>query len=154
MDKELEEETLRAMIELRPTRAQMAFVFHVASKKRRASLAKGVPWEEWTRASTIKERQPAVVGLEPAPVEAGLQDGGEGHGVQTKVGFHGKTHPTAYGHVKKERPKLHDRRKGVFEGNEEITVQELKNLWNRMRPRRWNTVLQHEKKCDIEVCLT
>ena len=83
--------------------------------KRRASLAKGVPWEEWTRASTIKERQPAVVGLEPAaPVEAGLQDGGESHGVQTKAGFHGKTHPTAYGHVKKERPKLRGRRKGFL----------------------------------------
>ena len=77
--------------------------------KHRASQAKGVPWEEWTRASTIKERQPAVVGLEPAaPVEAGLQDG------ETKTGFHGKTHPTAYGHVKKERPKLRGRRKGFL----------------------------------------
>ena len=39
-----------------------------------------------------------------------------------------------------------------FEGNEEITVQEQKNWWNRIRPRRWNTVLQESYRCDIEGC--
>ena len=37
-----------------------------------------------------------------------------------------------------------------FEDNGESTVQELKNLWNRIRPRRWNTVLQEREEKEKE----
>ena len=40
----------------------------------------------------------------------------------------------------------------VFEGNEEITVQEVKNLWNRIRPRKWNAVWQEAYRYDIKSC--
>ena len=44
------------------------------------------------------------------------------------------------------------RKKGEFEGIEENTAQEPRNLWNRIRPRRWNAILQEACKCDAETC--
>ena len=44
------------------------------------------------------------------------------------------------------------RKKGEFEVIEENTALEPKKLWNRIRPRTWNAVLQEAFKCDVETC--
>ena len=72
-------------------------------------LAKGLPLEVRSKVRLV-----VVAGLEPATeVKAGLQDGGESHGGQTKIGRHGKTHPTADGRVNEELKKVLGRRKGI-----------------------------------------
>ena len=63
-----------------------------------------------------------------------------------------ETHTTAGGRIKKVRFKVPSWQKKEFEGNEEITAQEMAKLWTRIKPRRVNVVLQQACKCDVESC--
>ena len=129
----------------------------VTSGKKKVSVREETNAVSGTRVTIDRAQKPRTQSRhtfwEPAAaVKAGPLGGGECPGTQTKTGLRGTTHPAVVGKVKKGGAKSAWQEEREFEGNEEITAVDPKNLRNRIKPRRWNTVLQETFKCDIEDC--
>ena len=108
--------------------------------------------EKLTKTNTGKERPAEVAGLEPAAVQAGLQDGSGESWSPDKNWSSRKAPPNSRWEGQEGTDKRAWQGEREFEGNEKITAQELNNMWNRIRPVRRTTVLQEAERCDVDGC--
>ena len=100
------------------------------------------------------KRRPAVVAaLEPAEPVKVLASGWQGAPWTADINWPSwKDSSNSRWESQERSAKSAQQEERVFEGTEEITVQEVKNLWNRIRSRKWNAVLQEAYRYDIESC--
>ena len=155
--KELDEETLRAMVRAAvkngtPGDDKIRRVLQDATDgtsctacKRRAFEDTGKDRSEQCAAGSCRWNGTSTA------VKAGLQDGG----TRKRSGVLERGQKLAFMERLTQRSlELSSawQEERECEGNEETTAFEFMNLWNRFKPRRWNTMLQKAYKCDIEGC--